>query len=126
MRGGERQHTVGGRIRIRVPEWKFSSFHADSLQCAPPRRCTNHVECTFFNLSSYLLFPLFLFLFQTSPRHLEKVRPRAHHRLHLYTHVVCIRNVLSHPVENRRRHLFLLSDLSLFLSLRPVSFRHTN
>lgn len=110
---GWEQHTVGGRIRIRVPEWKFSSFHADSLQCAPPpRRCTNHVECTFFNLSFCLLFPLFLFLFQTSPRHLEKMRPRAHHRLHLRTRGSCISLSLSLSSSHIPRRI----DVDIFFS----------
>ena len=129
-RGGERRHAVGGpRVRIRVPEWKFSSFHADSLQCAPPRCCTNHVECTFFNLSCCLLFPLFLFLFQTSPRHLEEMRgPRAHHRLHLCTHRAYIRNVLSHPSPSRIDADVFFSSLPLAVVLParagPLFFRH--
>ena len=78
------------------------------------RRCTNHVECTFFNLSSCLLSPLFLFLFQTSPRHLGKMcllPPRAHHRLRLCTHGYVFATRPRIPVEDRH------TDVSLFLSL---------
>lgn len=78
------------------------------------RRCTNHVECTFFNLSSCLLSPLFLFLFQTSSRHLGKMcslSPRAHHRLRLCTHGYVFATRPRIPVEDRH------TDVSLFLSL---------
>lgn len=75
------------------------------------RCCTNHVECIFFNLSSCLLSPLFLFLFQTSPRHLGKMCPRAHHRLHLCTHGYVFATRPRISVEDRH------TDVSLSLSL---------
>lgn len=80
------------------------------------RRCTNHVECTFFNLSSCLLSPLFLFLFQTSPRHLGKMCPRAHHRLHLCTHGYVFATRPRIPVEDRHTHIHVSLSLSFALS----------
>lgn len=80
------------------------------------RRCTNHVECTFFNLSSCLLSPLFLFLFQTSPRHLGKMCPRAHHRLHLCTHGYVFATRPRIPVEDRHTHTHTRVSFSLFRS----------
>lgn len=79
------------------------------------RCCTNHVECIFFNLSSCLLSPLFLFLFQTSPRHLGKMCPRAHHRLHLCTHGYVFATRPRISVEDRHTASLFLS-LSLFRS----------
>lgn len=85
------------------------------------RCCTNHVECIFFNLSSCLLSPLFLFLFQTSPRHLGKMCPRAHHRLHLCTHGYVFATRPRISVEDRHTDVSL--SLSLFFALSFVLSR---
>lgn len=83
------------------------------------RRCTNHVECTFFNLSSCLLSPLFLFLFQTSPRHLGKMcSPRTPSTSFVYTRLR-IRNAPSRI--DTQTSLFLSLSLS-FCSLARVAF----
>lgn len=91
------------------------------------RRCTNHVECTFFNLSSCLLSPLFLFLFQTSSRHLGKMcslSPRAHHRLRLCTHGYVFATRPRIPVEDRHTDVSLSLFRSFFCSVTRDARTH--
>lgn len=83
-----RDHVCAGAYAHKCP-WKFSSFPRRQPAAMHSRRCTNHVECTFFNLSPCLLFPLFLFLFQTSLETLGK-DALARRRFHLCTYTLSV------------------------------------